>query len=98
MVVARKCLCQEFVLTGGIDWKSLKHIFQHVKRIDYTRFRFPESVEIDVVTSTIQYSRHKMTAVADAEKQGGSEGCSTATRGPRDEENRAYRCRIGMVG
>jgi hypothetical protein len=67
--VARNCLCQEFVLTGGIECKSLTYNFHGVRRIDYSRFRFPESVRIDAMASTIQYSATKMTAIADQEER-----------------------------
>jgi hypothetical protein len=75
--VARKRLCQEFVLTRGIDLKSLSHIYQFVKRTDYTLFQVPESVRIDATASTIQYSADKISAFADHKnKAGGSMFCS----------------------
>ena len=39
-------------------------------RIARTRFRFPESVEIDVVAPAIQYSGHKIAAVAETTEAG----------------------------
>jgi hypothetical protein len=42
--VARKRLCQGFVLTDGIRLMPVSSIFQCIKRIAGTLFRFPESV------------------------------------------------------
>ena len=67
MFVARKDLCQDFVLPGGMDWKCLAYTFQRVKRIDYTPFWFPESAWIDARASTIQYSVDKKAANANQE-------------------------------
>jgi hypothetical protein len=71
MFVARQPLCQEFVLTGGIDWNSLTYIYQDIKRKDYNRFQVPESVRIDVPAPAIQYSADKSSALAGDKNQPG---------------------------
>ena len=48
------------------------------------------------MASTIQYSGDQKCPRSRMRTQ--EEGCSTATRKPRDEKNRAYRCRLGVVG
>jgi len=82
MFVARQPLCQEFVLTSGIDLKSLNDLYQCVKRIDHTLFQVPESVRIDATVSTIQYSADKISALADDKnKAGGSMFCRNSECG-----------------
>jgi hypothetical protein len=71
MFVGRQPLCQEFVLTGGIDWNSLSHIYQYIKRTDHNRFQVPESVRIDVPAPAIQYSADKRSAFAGDKNQPG---------------------------
>jgi len=81
--VARQRLCQEIVLTGGIDPKLLRHRFQCVKRFGYSGFRVLESFRIDAMASAIQYSADKTSALAGQEKQAGGSMSSSKSEGTR---------------